>query len=148
MVGGEDVVAEPETVHRSGLEVLAHDIETAGQLDEELLAPRVLEVDADRALVEVVAQEGRPDAPAVRISHRRERPPARFTVARVLDLDHLRAESGQELRGVGERLHLLSGQDSHPVEGLAERNGVGIGDVTQVHGGDTTSERPGRPTRI
>ena len=55
----EHLVAESEPVHRARLEVLADHVEASGQLDEQLAAPRVLQVDSDRCLVEVVAQEGR-----------------------------------------------------------------------------------------
>ncbi len=39
--------------------------------------------------------------------------------ARVLDLDDVGAQAGEQLGGVGQRLHLLGGQDAHAVERLA-----------------------------
>jgi hypothetical protein len=130
---GQRVVAEAQPVHRARLEVLADDVEPPGQLDEQLAPARVLEVDADRALVEVVAEERRADRPAVRVGHGRLCGPSRLAVAGVLDLHDLGAEAGQQLRGVGEGLHLHGGQDPHAVERLAVPRRVGVGDVSEAH---------------
>ena len=51
----QHVVAESESVHGAGLEVLPDDVEAAGQFDEQFAPARVLQVESDRALVEVVA---------------------------------------------------------------------------------------------
>ena len=56
-----------------------------------------------------------------------------------LDLDHLGAEATQQLGGVGERLHLLEGEDAHAVERLAPPRRLRVDDVTELHG-------PSRPS--
>ena len=71
----------------------------------------VLEVDADAPFAEVVAQEGGAEATTLGVADRRLRGAAQFP-ARRLDLDHVGAEPGQELRGEGQRLHLFERQ--HP----------------------------------
>ena len=53
---------------------------------------------------------------------------------RVLDLDHLRTHAGHELGGVGERLHLLDGQDANAIKRLAVGRVLGSGDVADSHG--------------
>ena len=87
----------------------------------------------EAALVEVVAQVGGADLPALGVEHRRGRRPARLAVDRVLDLHHLGAEAGEHLGRVGERLHLLGGEHPDAVERLAERLRVGVGDVSEPH---------------
>jgi hypothetical protein len=46
---------------------------------------------------------------------------SRLAVDRVLHLDDLGAETGQQLRGEGQCLHLLGGEDAHAVERFAVR---------------------------
>jgi hypothetical protein len=82
---------------------------------------------------EVVPEERRPDRPALRVGHGRERAAPQVAALRVLDLDDLRPEAGQELRGVGEGLHLLEGEHAHAVERLAGGGGTGVGDVPEAH---------------
>ena len=53
--------------------------------------------------------------------------------AGVLDLDHVGAEAGEQLGGVGEGLHLLGGQDADAVERLAVVGGAGVRDVSELH---------------
>ena len=62
-----------------------------------------------------------------------ERAPARLAVHRVLDLHDVGAEPGQQLRRVGQRLHLLGGEDPHAVERLAVLSALGVGDVSEFH---------------
>ena len=125
--------AQAHAVQRAGLEVLGHHVEPGGQVQDHLAALGVLEVHADRALVQVVAQERGPHPPALGVGHGRQRRPARVAPLGVLHLDHLGAEPGQELGGVGQRLHLLEGQHPHPVERLAVAHCALVGDVTQLH---------------
>ena len=92
-----------------------------------------MQVEAQAALVEVVAQECGAHAATLGIEHRRRGAAARLAVYRVLDLDHVGAESGQQLGGERERLHLLGGEDAHTVERLAVGEGVGVPDVAELH---------------
>jgi len=72
---GEDGDAGPA----AGLEVLGHDVEAGGQLQDQLSAVGGLEVDADAALGQVVAQERRADLPSLGIRHGRQRRPSHVT---------------------------------------------------------------------
>ena len=125
-----------------GLKFSAMTSNCGHQRQEELAALGRLEVEPDAALVEVVAQEGGADLAALGIEHGRQRAPAGLAVHRVLDLDHLGAEAGQQLGGVGERLHLLDGEDAHAVERLAPRGGFGVGGLPEAHGGDRRTSGP------
>jgi hypothetical protein len=60
----------------------------------------------------------------------------------VLDLHDVGAEAGQELGGVGERLHLLEGEDAHAVERLPRAGRAGVHDVSEAHGAEPSG--PGR----
>jgi hypothetical protein len=134
VTGRQHVVAQAEAVHRAGLEVLGHDVEVGDQVEEQRAAGRVLEVEPDAALAEVVAQERGADPPAVGVEHVGERPPACLAGRRVLDLHHVRTQAGQELRAVGQRLHLLGRENPHPVEGAAVAGRLGVDHVTESHG--------------
>jgi hypothetical protein len=101
--------------------------------EDELAALRVLEVDGDAALVEVVAQERRAGALAVRVDHRGERAAAGLAGAGRLHLHDVGAEPGQQLGAVRQCLHLLDGQDAHAVERLAVPQRLGVGDVSELH---------------
>jgi hypothetical protein len=114
--GGDVGVAEAEARHRARLGVLGDDVEPRGHLQDEFPAARVLEVDADAALAEVVAQEGGADPPAFGVGHR-GKGAASGVSGRGLDLDDLGAEAGQELGRVGECLHLFQCQDADAVQG-------------------------------
>ena len=59
-----------------------------------------------------------------------------------LDLYDIGAEARQKLRGVGEGLHLLEGEDAHAVKGLAVLDGIGIGDCSEFH----APTLPGEPS--
>ncbi len=50
-----------------------------------------------------------------------------------LDLDHVGTEAAEQLGGVGQRLHLLEGQDPDAVEWLAPVRRLGIDDVAELH---------------
>ena len=137
--GGHVLVAESEALDGTGAEVLGHDVEARRQLQHEIAPGRLLEVDDDGALREVVAQEGGADGAAVGIGHRGRRAPPEVARAGRLDLDHLGAEAPQQLGGVGERLHLLEGQDADAGQRLAPVRRFRVDDVAQPHG-------PSRPS--
>jgi hypothetical protein len=129
----DDVPAQAEAIEGAGLGVLGHHVELRGEVEDELATLGSLEVDADRALVEVVAQEGRTHRAPLGVGHGRQRAAARVAALGVLDLDHLGAETGQELGGERQRLHLFQGQHPHPVERLAQAGGFLVGDVAHLH---------------
>ncbi len=133
MGGRHVVVAEAHPVEGAGLEVLGDDVGLAGEAQHELATARVLQVDADAPLVQVVAQERRPHLPAGRIGHGRERTSAQVAVDRVLDLDDVGAQPGQQLGGEGERLHLLEGEHADTVERLAVGRRRFVGHFAQSH---------------
>ena len=62
-----------------------------------------------------------------------ERPAPGLAVHGVLDLDDLGAEAGEQLGGVGQRLHLLGGEDAHAVERLPVAGRRRVGDVAELH---------------
>jgi hypothetical protein len=93
----------------------------------------MLEVDGQAALAEVVAQERGADLAALGVEHVGERPAARLAGAGVLDLDDVGAEARQQLGGVGERLHLLRGQDADAVERPPELRRIAVHHVAELH---------------
>ena len=78
-----------------GLKFSAMTSKCGHEREEELAALRRLQVDADAALAEVVAQVGRADLAALGVEHRRRRRPPRLAVLRVLDLHDVGAEPGR-----------------------------------------------------
>ena len=138
MHGGDVVVAETHARERAALEVLGDDVELRRQIEDELLALRGLEIDADRLLVEVVPKIGRADRSTLGIEDRGLRTAAQIATLHALDLDHIGTQSGQQLGGVGECLHLLECEDAHAIEGLAVLDGIGVGDRSEFHGADPT----------
>ena len=92
-----------------------------------------LQVDADAALVEVVAQVGGADLAPVGVGHRRRGRAAGLAVLRMLDLHHVRAEASEQLGGVRQRLHLLRREHAHPVERLAVLLCTLVRNVAQLH---------------
>ena len=113
------VVAQPEALDGAGAEVLGDDVEARRQSQHEVASGRLFEVDDDRPLGQVVAEERRTDGASIGIGHGGRGGPAEVTGAGRFDLHHVGAEPSQELGGVGEGLHLLEGEDAHPVERLA-----------------------------
>ena len=137
---GHVVVAEAESGHRAGAEVLGDDVEAGDEPPEDVLTLGRLEIEGEAALVEVVAQEGRADEAALRIAHARERGAARVAALGVLHLHHLGAEPRHQLRGERQRLLLLERQDPHAVERLAVPRQLGVDDVTDLHAAQGTWE--------
>ena len=115
---GDVVVAEAEPADRTRFGVLGDHVEVGREIEHQLPAARVLQVDADAALVEVVAQEGGADPAPFGVGHGRGGAPAQITRRR-FDLHHVGAEPGQQLGRVRQRLHLLERQDAYTVERLA-----------------------------
>ena len=97
-----------------------------------------------RLLRRKVAPTGRP----VGVGHGGGGGPARLALDGVLDLHDLGAQPGEQLGGERERLHLLGGEDAHPVERPLRRGGAGVGDVSEAHGPCSLTEPQIRqPTR-
>ena len=82
---------------------------------EDLLALGMLGVDRDRALVVVEHRE----IEAVRALHVAQLAARDVADARPLDLDHVGAEPGEQLRAGRARLHMGEVEDAHAVERLA-----------------------------
>ena len=127
------VVGQAEALGRTGAEVLGHDVEARRQTQHQVVPLRLLEVDHDGALGEVVAHEGRADAAALGIGHGGHGAPAEVARAGRLHLDDLGTEPAEQLGGVGERLHLLEGQDPDAVERLAPVRRLRVDDVAELH---------------
>ena len=136
---GNVFVAEAEPLDRSGAEVLGHHVEAWCQLQHQVAAGRLLQVDDDGALGQVVAQEGGADGPPGGVRHGGRRAAAQVARAGRFDLDDLGAKAPQHLGGVGERLHLLERKDADAGEWLAPVRRPGVDDVAQPHG-------PSRPS--
>ena len=142
--GGDVVVAEAHAGQRAALEVLGDDVELRGEVEDELAALGGLQVDADRLrLPRLLRRNVAPTVAALGVgASPGSEPRPRSPPFGDLDLHHVGAEAGEQLGGVGQRLHLLEGEHPHAVEGLAEREGVGVSGVSELHGGDPT----GRPS--
>ncbi|CAB4324757.1 unannotated protein [freshwater metagenome] len=141
--GGDVFVTESHTGECTALEVLAHDVELGGEVEDELTTFGRFEIDTDRTLVEVVAQIGGTDGASLGISDGRLRTPPEVAAFHALDLDDISTHARQQLCGVGECLHLLEGEDANAIERFAVLNGVGIGDCSEFHGADVTGRRRG-----
>ena len=129
-MGGHDVLPpEAEALDRPGAEVLGHHVEVRGEVEHELPAGLGLEVDGDGALGEVVAQERGPDGATLRVGHGRKRAATEVARTRGLHLDDLCTEAAEQLRGEGQRLHLLERQDPHTLKGLRPGAADDVADV-------------------
>ena len=93
---------QAHAVERAGREVLDQHVAGLHQALEDLHALRVLAVDGDRALV--VVQHG--EIEAVGVGHVLQLAARDVADARTLDLDHVGAEPGEELRAGRPRLHM------------------------------------------
>src|SRR5262249_37842618 len=106
------IIAEPETLHRAGPEVLQHDVRLADQLSQDVLAFRSFHVEGEALLAPVHGHE------VGRLATDERRPPARVVaLGRLLDLDdlgpHVTEEHGAEWAGEDPR----EVDDTHAGEG-------------------------------
>ena len=116
-----DVVpGQPHAVERAGREVLHQHVALLDQRIEHTHALRVLGVDGDRALV--VVEHGEIEAVGVR--HVAQLAARDVADARTLDLDHVGAEPGEQLRAGRPRLHVGEVENAHAGERLA---GLAVG---------------------
>ena len=91
------LVAEPEAVHHAGAEILDQDIGFRDQPMNERDRIGILEVEREASLSRIeLAEIG-----AVAVADRRAQP--HVVAFRRLDLDHLRADVGQQPRAIGAR---------------------------------------------
>ena len=132
--GANVVVAKSHAGQGAALEVFGDDIEAGSQRQDQVAARRVLEVDTDRLLREVVAQKGGANIATLRVFHCRQRAATQVAAGWMLHLDDRCAESAEQLRCIGEGLHLLEGKDAHAIEWLAVCECFDIADVAKVHG--------------
>ena len=96
----QDVVADAPFVQRARLEILDQDIGRLEQLHQHRAAAGGCEIEADRALVAVDADE------IGRILLMEGRAPIASFIARGrLDLDHIGAVVGEDLRAIGTAKH-------------------------------------------
>src|SRR5581483_11561402 len=111
-----DVVpSEPHAIERAGCKVLDEHITGLDQRVEDALALRMLAVDGDRALVVVEHRE----VERVSTLHVDELAARDVADARALDLDHIGAEPGEQLRAGRTRLHMREVENLHAGERLA-----------------------------
>ena len=111
---------QAHAVERAGREILHQHVADLDQLVEHPLAFRMLGIDRDRALVVIEHRE----IERVRALHVDQLAARDVAHARTLDLDHVGAEPGEQLRAGRARLHMREIEDAHAVErlaGLAER---------------------------
>src|SRR5712672_2129437 len=109
---------QPHAVERAGREILHQHVALLDQPIEDLPAFRMLGIDGDRALVAVEHGE----VEAVGPLHVAQLPARDVAHAGPLDLDHVGAHIGEQLRAGGARLHVREVEDAHAVERLAGRS--------------------------
>ena len=115
-IGLVDVLpGQPHAVERAGREILHQHVAVLDQPLEDFLALGVLGVDRDRALVAVEHRE----VEAVRALHVAQLAARDVADAGPLDLDHVGAHIGEQLRAGRARLHVGEIEDAHAVERLA-----------------------------
>ena len=110
------LVPEAPFLERPGLEVLDQDVRLLEQSQQHLAAFRPREVEPERALVSVDADEVR----GVAVLERRP-PVAHLVALRRLDLHDLGAVIGEHLRAVRPAEHPRQVDDDEPGEGAAAR---------------------------
>ncbi len=113
----EHVVAQAQLVQRAGAVVLGQHVGVAHHPQQDLLAPRMLQVQGDAALVAVHHQERRRDAVDARLAVA-----ARVVAARqLLDLDHVGAHVGEHQAGRRAGHDLREFEHAHAGERTAVR---------------------------
>ena len=143
----EGGVIEPQGREVAGGKRLHHDVGAAGQLLEDVGAPRLFQVQRDAALVQVRQQEEQALLRVGLAPGEGRHAPAAFT-AGGLDLDDVRPEVAQELGAEGTRNSLAHVQDSEIVERRWDhRSGhASCGDRATARG-IRPVDRPGAPCR-
>ena len=95
------LVAQAPFLHGAGLEVFGQHVGAFEQAQQDLAAGGLADVERDRLLVAVDADE----VAGVRLVAERRAPVAHLVALRRLDLDHLGAVVGQDHRAVGTAEH-------------------------------------------
>src|SRR5690606_35565809 len=101
--------------HHSRAEVLQHHVGTRDEAVHHLFRARVLEVERERALTRVQAEEDAADA-ARRKARVRGHAAAVVARSRLLDLDDVGAKQRELLTGIGAGDHAREGDHAHAVE--------------------------------
>ena len=116
--GLEALIVEAIFLEAADLEVLHDDVGLRGKLADQLLALSTRHVDLHRPLAAVGGEEiGGIAFAAIRVGDEGRAPAARVvTFARLLHLDHLRAEVGKDLRGPWPREHAAQVEDAETGE--------------------------------
>ena len=112
-------MVEPEPLHGAGAEVVGHDVGLLHQLEEDFLTPRVGHNHAQAALVAgaVIDQVAGFVPPLFTRSSFGKGPGfAVLQVVGAFDADDIGAQIRKESRPPRQRMHLLQGKDSNPVE--------------------------------
>ena len=117
---GDDIVAEPQPLDGARREVLHEHVGLGGEIEDDLLAGRRLQVDGQRFLVGVEDQEIERGAAGLSQDHA-----AGIAAFRVLDLHHLGAQPRQRFRARRSRLELREIQYAHACE-TGERCPLGL----------------------
>jgi hypothetical protein len=117
VAAGQYLVAEPQRSQSARRPILDQHVGPPGERRERAPTRLRSEVEAQRALARVEIEEERA-AIGVRLAVGSGTAPARrVTALRVLHLDHVRPEIGQQLRAVGRRHHLAELEDRETGEG-------------------------------
>ena len=114
---------EPHAIERAGREVLDQHVAGLDQALEDLHALLVLAVDGDRALVVVQHRE----IEAVHLGDVLQLAARDVADAGTLDLDHVGAEPGEQLRAGRARLHVREVEDLDAFECFAHRASCWVG---------------------
>ena len=107
---------EPEPIDDAGAEVLDEDVDPRHQIGEDLLALVALHVEGDAAFVAVEHRE----VQAVGTWNVAELAAGDVSGSRRLELDDVRAEPGEQLRGRGTRLDMRHVEHSNAIKCLTE----------------------------
>ena len=107
----QHVVAEAQSVHHARREILDQHVGLGDQVEEDLLAARLLEVEDHRLLVGIEHDQ--------RIGLDLALAAAHHVALRRLDLEHARAHEGELQAAIGAVVDLPEIEDEHPVEGAS-----------------------------
>jgi hypothetical protein len=110
------LIAHAEAVQDAGAEGLQHDVGALGELEERLLARRLLQVEADRALVAVEREEPHGLRGVLDARRRGHRPADVVAHPRVLDLDDVGAVVREQQRAERAGQQPREVQDAHALQ--------------------------------
>ena len=117
----QPLVADAEAVHHAGAEALHQHVGLAHEPQQHLAPLLALEVEADRALVAVEREEQRGAGALLGALVARRRPAHVVAEPRVLDLEHVGAEVGEQARAEAARQQPREVEHADAVERAAHR---------------------------